>query len=119
MNVLLPNTVSFVFSGVLSIGRTIILPSFIIISQALSDQAKAMEVVEKDKEMSVFESAWPKKSNGRNLPKQITRAFSSYTVSDPGTEPRSPALQTDSLPAEPLNLYCLNCLTRGILLVLV
>lgn len=81
MNVLLPNTVSFVFSGVLSIKRTIILPSFIIISQALSDQAKAMEVVEKDKEMSVyFESACPKKNNGRNLPKQITRTFSSYTM---------------------------------------
>ena len=27
-----------------------------------------------------FESAWPKKNNGRNLPKQITRAFSSYNV---------------------------------------
>ena len=119
MNVLLPNTVSFVFSGVLSIRRTIILPSFIIISQALSDQAKAMEVVEKDKEMSVFfESAGPK-NNGGNLPKQITRAFSSYTIPDPGTEPRSPALQADCLPTEPLNLYCLNCLTRGILLVLV
>ena len=81
IDVLLPNTVSFVFSGVLSTMRTIILPSFIIVSQASSYQADAMEVVEKDKEMSVcFESAWPKKNNGRNLPKQITRAFSSHNV---------------------------------------
>lgn len=81
INLLFPNTVSFVFSGVLSIMRTIILPSFIIVSQALSCQANAMEVVEKDKEMGAyFESAWPKKNNGRNLPKQITRAFSSYNV---------------------------------------
>lgn len=81
INVLFPNTVSFVFSGVLSIMRTIILPSFIIVSQALSYQANAMEVVEKDTEMSVyFESAWPTKNNGRNLPKQITRAFASYNV---------------------------------------
>lgn len=40
--------------------RIILLPSFIIVSQALSYQANAMEVVEKEEEMGVYsESALP------------------------------------------------------------